>query len=108
MQALCHCNDCRKITGSTFSTNIFAPTADLSLVSGAPKTMSKRTDKGNTITSYFCGECGTTLWRESDGIEAGVLDEMSDRRPPDQELYSDRRAAWLPAIEGAEQKKSTD
>ncbi|KAI4139103.1 MAG: hypothetical protein LQ341_004355, partial [Variospora aurantia] len=97
----------------TFSTNIFAPTADLSLVSGAPKTMSKRTDKGNTITSYFCGECGTTLWRESDGIEgikivkAGILDEMSDR-PPDQELYSDRRAAWLPAIEGAEQKKSTD
>lgn len=66
-QALCHCQDCRKISGSTYSTNLFVPTSALQLVSGTPKQYSKRTDAGNSITSYFCGDCGVTLWRQSSG-----------------------------------------
>lgn len=66
-KALCHCADCRKISGSAYSTNLFVDVAALNLVAGSPKLYSKPTDAGNTITSYFCGDCGGTLWRQSSG-----------------------------------------
>lgn len=50
-----------------FSTNLYARSDDFQLESGNPKQYSKITDAKNTITSYFCGDCGTTLWRESSG-----------------------------------------
>ncbi|KAL8902293.1 MAG: hypothetical protein Q9207_004777 [Kuettlingeria erythrocarpa] len=68
-KALCHCLDCRKISGSTHSTNLFVGADACVVVSGAPREFGKATDKGNTITSYFCGDCGTTLWRESSGFK---------------------------------------
>ena len=34
---------------------------------------SKKTDTDNVITSNFCGECGTTLWRESTGVPVSDL-----------------------------------
>lgn len=35
---------------------------------GSSKEYSKLTQSGNTITSFFCRDCGTTLWRESTGF----------------------------------------
>jgi hypothetical protein len=64
-QALCHCADCRKITGSTYSTNIIVPGEGFSVTKGTPKTIGKKGDNtGNTITSHFCGDCGSTLFRD--------------------------------------------
>ncbi|KAL9046713.1 MAG: hypothetical protein Q9206_007011, partial [Seirophora lacunosa] len=93
--------------GSIFSTNILTPVSAFTLVSGNPKIKGKSTLKGNTMTSYFCGDCGTTLWRESSGVEEGVLEEVSSD-PPKIEFFSDRRAPWLAAVEGAQQHKSTE
>ena len=50
-----------------FSTNLFVGSDALKLESGSPKEYSKKADSGNTITSFFCGDCGTTLWRETSG-----------------------------------------
>lgn len=68
LQALCYCQDCRKISGSTYSTNLFVASDDFRVISGTPKQYSKLSDIGNTMTSNFCGDCGVTLWRESSGI----------------------------------------
>ncbi|KAL8833995.1 MAG: hypothetical protein Q9170_003969 [Blastenia crenularia] len=72
LKALCHCLDCRKITGSTYSTNVLIPNDACTLVSGTPKQYTKGTNKGNQITSFFCGDCGTTIWRESTGKDFEV------------------------------------
>ena len=53
MQALCHCRDCRKITGSTYSTNGIWPVDQFKLTQGTPKKHVKTADSGNTITSFF-------------------------------------------------------
>ena len=82
-KALCHCTDCRKITGSTYSTNIIVPGDGFSVTAGTPKTIAKKADSGSQITSHFCGDCGSTLWRDGptfgDGkvIKVGVMDDVN-------------------------------
>ncbi|KAK3686962.1 hypothetical protein LTR37_019316 [Vermiconidia calcicola] len=113
-KALCHCMDCRKITGSTYSTNIIVPGEGFS-VTGNPKTISKKgDDTGNEITSHFCGDCGSTMWRDGptfgDGkvIKVGILDDSNslESAKPGLELYAPLRPSWLPAVPGADQKKN--
>jgi hypothetical protein len=53
LQALCHCLDCRKISGSTYSTNAVFKEDGFKLVSGTPKEHSVTSDANRTITSYF-------------------------------------------------------
>ncbi|KAK5164881.1 uncharacterized protein LTR77_009545 [Saxophila tyrrhenica] len=113
-KALCHCKDCRKITGSTYSTNYIVDGEGFS-VKGSPKSIGKKgDDTGNTVTSYFCGDCGTTLYRDgatfgnSKVVKAGVLDDnnaLEDAKPA-VELYAPLRPSWVAAIGGADQKKN--
>ncbi|KAF7960121.1 hypothetical protein EAE96_001720 [Botrytis aclada] len=108
---LCHCTDCRKITGATYSNNIVLPDGQFKLESGKPKTISKKADSGNQITSHFCGDCGTTLYRTGDSfpnqviIKAGVLDDDSwpNENVPKGELFVKERVKWLSEIPGAAQ-----
>ncbi|TGO22190.1 hypothetical protein BPAE_0178g00080 [Botrytis paeoniae] len=108
---LCHCTDCRKITGATYSNNIVLPEGQFKLESGNPKTISKKADSGNQITSHFCGDCGTTLYRTGDSfpnqviIKAGVLDDGNwpNENVPKGELYVKERVKWLSEIPGATQ-----
>ncbi|KAJ5811808.1 hypothetical protein N7474_008109 [Penicillium riverlandense] len=57
---LCHCLDCRKITGSLYSYSFVVNRADLK-VTGNPKEVAKISDSGNHIKNYFCSDCGTVL-----------------------------------------------
>ncbi|KAI2628539.1 Mss4-like protein [Hypoxylon sp. NC1633] len=103
VKALCHCTDCHKISGSTYSTNIIVPGAGFKLVSGTPKSISKIASSGKEITSYFCGDCGSTLWRdgasfgENKVIKVGVLDDPNalEEAKPAVELFSPGRISWV-------------
>ena len=115
LQALCHCLDCRKITGSTYSTNIIVPGEGFTVLSGNPKTIAKKGDNtGNEITSHFCPNCGSTLWRDGasfgDGkvIKVGIMDDANalDDAKPGIELYAPHRPSWVSAVSGADQKKN--
>jgi len=109
--ALCHCLDCRKISGATYSDNIIVKEEQFKLESGTPKELTKIADSGKPITSYFCGDCGTTLYRRGDNfpgqvlIKAGVLDDPNwvNQNTPNVELFNVTRVNWFPAIEGAGQ-----
>ncbi|KAI1406132.1 Mss4-like protein [Hypoxylon fuscum] len=111
-KAVCHCLDCRKISGSTYSTNLIVPGAGFKLLSGTPKAISKVADSGNQITSYFCGDCGSTLWRDGASfgdnkvIKVGVMDDLNalGEAKPVVELFAEHRVSWVPEIPGTAQK----
>jgi len=105
-QGLCHCWDCRKLSGSTYSTNVIVP-ADGFTVTGTPKAVPKKADSGADITNYFCGDCGTPLWGvggfgDNKVVRAGILDgEALESAAPQLEIYAERRLGWLREVEGA-------
>lgn len=110
-QALCHCTDCHKISGSTYSTNIIVPGDGFSVTSGLPKEFLKKADSGNKITSHFCGDCGSTMWRDGDAfgpakiIKVGTLDDSKalEDAKPGVELFAPERMSWLGPVAGAQQ-----
>lgn len=81
------------------------------VIKGTPKEFPKTADSGKTITSHFCGDCGTTLWRETETygnskiIKAGTLDgkDTLDSVQPQVELFVKNRVSWVPAVAGAQQ-----
>lgn len=50
---LCHCTDCRKIGGSTYSTNGVYDADQFKVTKGTPKQHKKKADGGNDIISNF-------------------------------------------------------
>ncbi|MCJ1383143.1 hypothetical protein MMC17_006256 [Xylographa soralifera] len=111
MKFRCHCLDDRKITGSLHSTNLVLPEDGVKVIHGTPKTYALNAESGATMTSYFCGDCGSTLYRKSSGIpgvtiiKVGCIDDLNalEEFKPDTELYVKHRVAWLPEIPGAAQ-----
>ncbi|KAI8935434.1 hypothetical protein NX059_008011 [Plenodomus lindquistii] len=110
---LCHCLDCRKISGSTYSTNSLFSADGFKVTKGAAKQHTVKADGGNEITSNFCGDCGSTMWREGATfpgkriVKTGTLDDTSiiDKMKVDAELYAPTRPKWVAAQEGASQAK---
>ncbi|KAI9368040.1 Mss4-like protein [Aspergillus egyptiacus] len=113
--ALCHCLDCRKLTGSPYTYNYVVRSADLEIASGSPKAVAKTSDSGNQIRNYFCPDCGTPLFGHKitpDGgsgeitiVRVGIFDDMEilSERIPEAEIYTDRRLEWIGPVDGAEQ-----
>ncbi|KAL1746740.1 Mss4-like protein, partial [Schizophyllum fasciatum] len=100
-KGLCHCLDCRKISGTAFSTNLLFPSTAITLHSGTPRTYTTHGGSGQPITSFFCGACGTTLYRETPVfpgltvVKAGVLDDaraLDALARPALEIFARRRA----------------
>ncbi|KAL1746741.1 Mss4-like protein [Schizophyllum fasciatum] len=104
--ALCHCLDCRKISGGAFSVNLGVPSDSLTVISGTPKTFACVGGSGKGVVNTFCGDCGSTLWREMElkpgvrVLKVGTLDDagaLGELRPG-VELFTKRRAGWLSAM----------
>jgi hypothetical protein len=93
---------------------MIVPGDGFSITKGTPKTISKKADSGSQITSYFCGDCGSTLYRETGTfgdnkiVKVGVMDDIQafDDAKPVLELYVKDRVSWVPEFPGADQKQS--
>ena len=85
--AQCHCDDCRRATGSTFATNVFFNLESLTVIQGSTKSFEHTADSGNTMTKEFCSICGTQLFGYSSGrpgiksIKIGTIDDIGNIRP---------------------------
>lgn len=133
MTFLCHCENCRKITGSMFMANSFY----LQSVRPCPRTRSNRerltkplsqqfqllagedllktyhdsrTESGGTLARSFCSNCGSPLFvtnkanphiKDAIIVPAGTMDlgAEDDQWAPQREVFTKRRAEWLPKIE---------
>lgn len=82
------------------------------MTKGTPKEFAKKANSGSTITSFFCGDCGTTIWRQSEGsphikiVKVGTLDDDSalEDAKPVLETFVVRRPTWVLPVPGAEQR----
>jgi len=92
---LCHCEHCRKDTGSAHAANLFSSSAKLKWLSG--EDMVKTFDYKGHIKS-FCTECGSAMPNiQMNGalvvVPAGSLDvDVSIR--PDGHIFTANRANW--------------
>ncbi|MCJ9696945.1 Imm63 family immunity protein [Rhizobium sp. PRIMUS64] len=77
----CHCEDCRKSTGSAFGVNIPFEMSEFRVVCGEVGAFTKSTDAGNELTRHFCVNCGSPLYGTSPQypgrvyVRAGVIDQ---------------------------------
>jgi hypothetical protein len=104
--SLCHCRDCQTLTGSAFRANILAPAAGFRMLSGAPREYVKVADSGARRVHAFCGTCGAPVYScgEHDpptySLRVGALDERDALGRPSRELWTRRRLAWMPPLDG--------
>ncbi|PIE11244.1 MAG: aldehyde-activating protein [Rhodobacterales bacterium] len=89
---ICHCDDCRRHHGAMFfAAAVFSATAVT--IKGEPSCFEGR---------CFCPRCGSSVFaRSGDEVELhlGALDDAS-QLTPDYELWTLRRATWLPPFPG--------
>jgi hypothetical protein len=102
---MCYCHDCQRVSGSSYGLNLFVLAEDLN-VQGETRTKDLPTATGNGYTSYFCGECGTSLWgwyRIAPAgllvLRAGTLDE-TDWVTPQAQVFVASKQPWVPLVEG--------
>ena len=79
----CHCRDCQYITGGSPNSAMYIPDATFSLNQGKPSSYSSKSDSGSRVTRFFCRNCGTSLYGESEMfpgaivLKVGSLDDPS-------------------------------
>ena len=82
----CHCEDCRRATGSVFGTNLFVPENEVE-ISGEVSSYSHISDSGSTMTKRFCPNCGSLLFGSNSAkpnvvsIRAGTVDQLALIKP---------------------------
>src|SRR5262245_28555113 len=64
MMGHCHCEDCRRSSGSGHSSHLAVPEASVTLT-GRPKGFERAADSGHIVTRYFCDICGAALYSKN-------------------------------------------
>lgn len=118
---LCHCLDCRRITGTSFAHNMLFPFSSLNITTSATredqKTLSTKPDVDSVLSTFgdvksgriqFCKICGSRLFLFPPGgagekvdfvvVTAGSIDgsHEDERLKPTDEGFCKRREAWMP------------
>ncbi|HMN44573.1 MAG TPA: GFA family protein [Povalibacter sp.] len=99
---LCHCEYCRKDTGSAHAANLFVSAGKLKWLTGREKVTEFRLPSTRHARS-FCSICGSALPHQSSSgdllvVPAGSLDSRIDLRP-NAHIFVSSRAPWDSALE---------
>lgn len=99
---LCHCEHCRKDTGSAHAANLFSSTATLKWISGESHT-TLFTLPSTQHTKCFCSSCGSALPNLQMGgkllvVPAGSLNSAISIRP-NAHIFVASKAGWDEALE---------
>ena len=101
---LCHCQQCRKITGSAFASNILTKPVGVLWVSGFEKVKRFDYPGTRTFTKVFCTECGSGLpYLNEKGsalvIPAGSLNDEPVLKPISNIFWNDRELWYETGME---------
>ncbi len=86
---ICHCTDCQRLTGSAYRVTIAALPGQFQLLTGEAQRYRKMGDSGRPSDQFFCGNCGSPMWRsDAEGVEislrVGCIDQRAFLRPAHQ------------------------
>tara|TARA_Y100000991_G_C21789714_1_gene270757 strand:- start:117 stop:527 length:411 start_codon:yes stop_codon:yes gene_type:complete len=82
----CHCDQCRKTTGSVYLTNLFIKEENFE-ITGEVNNYTHLSDAGNKMTKFFCPKCGSQIFGKNSGrpgittIRAGTVNEKDIIKP---------------------------
>lgn len=109
MAGHCHCEDCRRSSGTGHSSHLAVPETSV-VLEGETKGYARPADSGNIVTRHFCPTCGAALYSTNSGmpgmmfLRASSLDDLEAFKPQ-MHVYTSRSASWdvrgedLPAFE---------
>ena len=95
----CHCRDCQKWSGGTYSPTVVVPAESLEITDGQLRSYTLRADSGAEATRQFCPACGSQLFAFSSarperiGIKAGSLDDPRWFKPT-ADVWVSRAQPW--------------
>ena len=96
----CHCTDCQRHSGASFTLTILVLRKAIELECGAPSDFSAVLTDGRTRNGKFCAKCATRLWGEPQRIaqlaslRAGTLDDTSWIKPVGH-IWTRSAQTWL-------------
>ena len=102
----CHCTECQRQSGSAFGMSLVVPRESFELLSGEPRTFTRKADSGGSVDCAFCGECGTRIFHSPSklpttlNVKPGTLDDTSWLSPAMHTWVSSKQP-WVPIPEGA-------
>jgi len=98
VKAICHCNDCKKRTGSAFGISIYVKNSQVTETQGSTSVYEVDTDVQQQ--RFFCTNCGTTIyWKVSNfpdltGIAGGCFTDM-DFIEPEYTISNENICSWV-------------
>jgi hypothetical protein len=100
--AVCHCTDCQKQTGTSFSIIVGVPSDALHIEGNSLASFTTvGTDTQQDVARQFCRECGSPIVSVADAlpgvsfIKAGTLNDTSWLEPQ-MHVWSDSAQPWVP------------
>jgi len=82
----CHCHFCQRRSGSPFGVLAYYP-AELLNPFGEAKSFRRPTDSGGTFETFFCPECGSTVYAKASkhpdmiGVAVGAIGDPAFQSP---------------------------
>ena len=114
MAYLCHCQDCRRFTGTSFHHNATFDEKDVKITKPEKADLDKvLTVWGDDGTRQFCSKCGSGLFLTVGSkvesmagkiiVTVGTIDEgeSNPALKPSMEGFCKRREPWMKGVEGA-------
>lgn len=98
MAGHCHCEDCRRTSGSTRSSHMAVPEAPVAM-SGVVTLYERAADSGNIVARAFCPTCGAPVFSRNVAmpglifLRASSLDDLEAFRPT-MVVYASRVPSW--------------
>lgn len=95
--AHCHCDDCRKIHGTTFGSSILVQAGDFSVLEGQAEVTAYESSKGKF--RCFCRHCGAHLYARMDYqpdvviVRVGTLEDGHGLKPQ-MHIWVKAKAPW--------------
>nr|WP_209009257.1 GFA family protein [Pseudovibrio japonicus] len=98
MTAHCHCDDCRKSSGTGHCTHTALPKEAVE-VTGELTLFDKPADSGNVISRAFCPNCGSAVYSLNSSMSDLIFVRASTIDQPDVieaqvTVYSSRAPSW--------------
>jgi len=104
MTIMCHCDDCRRRSGSPFGSIAYYE-RDAVTLSGKRKEFTRPTDSGFAFTTGFCPTCGSTVYAVPSriptimGVTVGCIE--GEQMLPVLSVYEQGRHDWVAVPDGA-------